>query len=85
MWQFVNSVIVPGLTFGCGPRSSEAIAYTATSTGRIVVMDAAGAKKEMPDTKDALLPAWSPDASKLAWLEKDGRKKYVLQIAVLGR
>ena len=28
--------------------------------------------------KDALLPAWSIDGSRLAWVQKSGRKKYTL-------
>lgn len=79
--EFVNSVIVPGLTFGWGPAGSHVVAYAANKGGRVVVMDAAGTKKEIAGTKDALLPAWSPDRSRLAWLQKDGRKKFVLQVA----
>jgi hypothetical protein len=83
--EFVNSVIVPGLTFGWAPTGSQAIVYAAPKGGRVVVMDAKGAKQEIAGTKDALLPGWSPDASKLAWLQKDGRKKYVLQVAGISR
>jgi hypothetical protein len=79
--EFVNSVIVPGLTFGWGPAGSHVIAYVAHKGGRVVVMDAAGTKKEIEGTKDALLPAWSPDRSRLAWLQKEGRKTFVLQVA----
>lgn len=82
--EFVNSVIVPGLTFGWGPKGSQAIAYSAKN-GRVVVMDAKGKKQDVPETKDTLLPAWSPDGAKLAWLQKDGRKKYVLQVADVSR
>lgn len=79
--EFVNSVIVPGLTFGWGPRGSGVIAYSAGKGGRVMVMDASGRKQEVPGTKDTLLPAWSPEGSKLAWLQKDGRKKFILQVA----
>jgi hypothetical protein len=78
--EFVNSVIVPGLTFGWGPLGSKMIVYT-NKSGRIVVMAENGGKKEIESTKDALLPAWSPDGRRLAWLQKDGRKKFVLQVA----
>ena len=79
--EFVNSAIVPGLTFGWGPKGSKAIAFAAPKSGRIVVMDAEGAKREVGGSKDALLPAWSPDGAALAWLQRDGRRKFVLQVA----
>jgi Tol biopolymer transport system component len=44
-------------------------------------MDSKGKKQELTETKDAILPAWSPDGSRLAWLQKDGKKKYELRIA----
>ena len=83
--EFVNSVIVPGLTFGWGPKGTSAIAYSANNTGRVVVMDAKGARQEVPGTKDSLLPAWSADGARLAWLQRDGRKKYILQVAGVSR
>ncbi|MEX2271248.1 MAG: hypothetical protein WD690_07265 [Vicinamibacterales bacterium] len=79
--EFVNSVIVPGMTFGWGPPRTKVIAYSANKSGRIVVMDDKGTRKEIARTKDAVLPAWSPDATRLAWLQKDGRKKFLLQVA----
>ena len=82
--EFVNSVIVPGLTFGWGPKGSHAIAYAAKN-GRVVLMDEKGNRQEIAGTKEALLPSWSPDGSKLAWLQKDGRKKYVLHVADVTR
>lgn len=78
--EFVNTVIVPGLTFGWGPKGSKVIAFSAQRSGRVVVMDDAGRKQEIGGTKDALLPAWSPDGGKIAWLQRDG-KKYELKIA----
>lgn len=79
--EFVNSVIVPGLTFGWGPKGSKLIAYSAVKNGRVIVMDEKGTRKEIEGTKDAILPAWSPEGTRLAWLQKDGRKKFVLQVA----
>jgi hypothetical protein len=79
--EFVNSVIVPGLTFGWGPRGSKAIAFVAPKTGRVIVLNEQGARQEVGGSKDAILPAWSPDATRLAWLEKAGRGKFVLQVA----
>lgn len=79
--EFVNSVIVPGLTFGWGPRGSQMFAYSAAKSGRIVIVDSQGETREIAGSKDALLPAWSPDARRLAWLQRDSRKKFVLQVA----
>jgi len=79
--EFVNSVIVPGLTFGWGPQGSGLIAFAALKTGRVTVMDSQGAKQDVAGSKDAILPAWSADGSRLAWLQKNGRGKFALQVA----
>jgi len=82
--EYVNSVIVPGQTFGWGPAGSNVIAYSALKTGRLVVMNDQGVKQEIDGTRDSLFPAWSPDAKRIAWLQKDGKKKYVLKISTIG-
>lgn len=79
--QFVNSVIVPGLTFGWGPKGSKVLAFADPRNGRVVVMDAQGEKREVSGSKDASLPAWSSDGKRLAWIQKDGKKKFALQVA----
>ncbi len=78
--RFVNTVIVPGLTFAWGPKGSKVIAYAAQGNGKVIVMDAEGKKQDVQGSKDAVLPAWSPDGSRLAWLQKDGRRNLVLQM-----
>lgn len=79
--QFDNTVIVPGLTFGWGPPGSGVIAYAEPRKGRLLIMDAGGERQEIEGTKDALLPAWSTDGTRLAWFEKDGRGRYVVRVA----
>ena len=79
--EFVNTVIVPGLTYGWGPKGSNIIAFSALKSGKVVILDEQGGKLEIDGSKDAVLPAWSPDAKRLAWLQKDGRKKFQLYIA----
>ena len=81
--EYINSVIVPGQTFGWGPAGSKVIAYSAYKGGRLVIMDETGTKQEIDGTKNVVFPAWSPDSSRLAWLEKDGRKTYVLKTATV--
>jgi hypothetical protein len=79
--QFTNSVLVPGLTYGWGPMGAKVIAFAAQKSGRIVVMDDLGQKQEIAGSRDAILPAWSPDGDRIAWLQKDGRRTYVLQVS----
>ena len=81
--EFVNSVIVPGLTFGWGPKGTSVVAFSANKSGRVIVMDDKGTKKEVAGSKDALLPAWSPDGTRIVWLEKDGKKKFQLRMVTI--
>ena len=82
---FEGTPLVPGRTFGWGPKGSKAMTYTDTKNGRVVIVDEKGAKQEVSGSKDAILPSWSPDGKKLAWLQKDGKKKHVLHIASVSR
>jgi hypothetical protein len=45
------------------------------------VLDAAARRQELAGAKAAILPAWSNDGTKLAWLERKDRKKFDLKIA----
>ncbi len=73
--EFVNQQFLPGYTFGWAPQSVGMIAYC-SETGHVIVMDEHGEKQELAGTKDALLPAWSPDGTRIALLQKSGKKKY---------
>lgn len=79
--QFDNTVIVPGLTFGWGPLGSGVIAYAEPRKGRVVIMDSEGERREIDGTDGSLLPAWSTDGARLAWIEKDGRNRFVVRVA----
>lgn len=81
--EFVNSVIVPGMTFGWAPKGSQAIVYSELKGGRLILMDNAGKKQTLDGTKDALFPMWSGDGRQLAWLQRDGKKKFALKTAHL--
>jgi hypothetical protein len=76
-WE--NEPMAPGLTFGWAPKGARAIAF-ANPSGRLIVMDEQGQKREVASTS-ALLPAWSDDGSKIAWLERLDKKKYRLIVA----
>jgi hypothetical protein len=82
--EFVNQRPIPGLMFSWGPRSSATIAYT-TLDGHLMLLDRDHHKQTVSGAKDALLPAWTTDGSRLAWVQKSGRKKYVLVWATVSR
>jgi hypothetical protein len=79
--EFVNQVPIPGLMFSWGPAGSGAIAYTDRETGHLLLLDQHKHKQTVAGIKDALLPAWSIDGTRLAWVQKAGRKKYTLLTA----
>ena len=76
--EFVNQVPIPGLTFSWGPVGSGAMAYTDREAGHLMVIDQHKHKQTIAGVKDALLPAWSTDGTRLAWVRKSGRRKYTL-------
>jgi len=78
--EFVNEPPVPGLMFGWGPPSSGAIAFT-DRDGRLFLLDRQRHKRAVGDAKSALLPAWSMDGSRLAWVQKGRGKKWTLVFA----
>jgi hypothetical protein len=81
--EFVNERPIPGLMFSWGPASSGAIAYT-TRDGELMLLDKKSHKR-VAGAKDALLPAWSIDGTRMAWVQKSGRKKYTLVWATISK
>lgn len=78
--EWVNQPVIPGLTFGWAPAKLGVLAFV-NKNGRFLIMDVEGRKQEIPQLKDARLPAWSEDSSKLAYLAPVGKKKFNLMIA----
>jgi hypothetical protein len=76
--ETVNERPIPGLMFSWGPTGSGAIAYTDRESGHLMLFDQHKHKQTVSGVKDALLPAWSTDGTRLAWVQKTGRKKYTL-------
>lgn len=82
--EFVNARPIPGLMFSWGPEKSGAIAFT-DRDGRLLLLDQQKHKRAIAGVKDALLPAWTTDGSRLAWVQKSGRRKYTLVYAPVER
>ena len=76
--EFQNQAVIPGLMFSWGPPGTGAIAYTDRELGHLTLLDRNKHKQTVSGVKDALLPAWSTDGTRLAWVQKAGRKKYTL-------
>ena len=82
--EFVNAVAIPGLTFGWGPAGTGLIAFS-NPDGRIVIMDDQGRRQEISSSKSTLLPAWTDDGKRLAYLQRTGKDKVVLEIVDVTR
>jgi hypothetical protein len=76
--EFLDERPLPGLMFGWGPAGSGAIAFT-DREGRLTLFDAQKHKQRVPGLKEASMPAWSADGSRLAYLRHAGKKKYVVE------
>jgi hypothetical protein len=81
--EWINHPIVPGQTFGWGPNGTGMIAFAELKTGRLVLMDRDGNKQKIEGTKNVVLPAWTEDGTRLAYLEGRGRSRYALVVATV--
>jgi hypothetical protein len=72
--EWVNAAVSPGTNFGWAPAPLQLLAFARREGGPIIVLDATGSKQELAGTKAALLPAWSSDGKRLAWIERKGKK-----------
>jgi hypothetical protein len=83
---FVNQPLLPGYTFGWAPPPLGMLAYV-NEAGRLSVMDMRGGHQELSASRNVILPAWSPDGSQIAYLQKAGKKKWDLYLVsvILGR
>ena len=82
--SWMNERVIPGTRFSWGPAGSGAIVFVGEG-GRLVLFDREKRTQELRNVKDALLPAWSTDGARLAYLAKTGRKKYSLSCVTLSR
>ena len=81
--EFVNQQFLPGYTFGWSPKSLAMLAYR-NQSGKLGIMSVEGGKKQQIDsTKDVILPAWSTDGSKIAFLQRSGKTKFDLYVVTV--
>jgi len=83
---WINEPILPGFTFGWAPAPLRLLAFArrdGKDGGPIVVINEMGDRQELAGPKAAILPAWSDDGKRLAWLERKDRKKVQLVIAAI--
>ena len=80
--EWVNEAVTPGTTFSWAPRGSRAIVF-AGKDGGLVLMDDEMRKTPVVGSKNAVLPAWSDSGTRLAWLERRDRKRFVITTADL--
>jgi hypothetical protein len=78
--EWVNEPVIPGSNYTWAPKPLRLIAYARRGGGPLVVLDELGRKQELKGAQSAVLPAWSDDGRRIAWLEKNGKKKYALMI-----
>jgi WD40-like Beta Propeller Repeat len=79
--EFAGQQFLPGYTFGWSPKN-QIMAY-GNQAGRLALIDAQGGKQQIDATKNVILPAWSPDGTKIAFLQKAGKNKYDLVVVGL--
>jgi hypothetical protein len=72
--EIVDTQFIPGYTFSWAPQSFGTAIVYARPDGHLSVMDHDGGKKEVPVTKNAILPAWSDSGQRIAFIHKDGKK-----------
>jgi hypothetical protein len=83
--EYVEAPLIPGMTFGWSPEPLHSVAFVPHS-GHLMLMDIlSGEKQEIAGTSGVLLPAWSPDGSRIAFLQKTARRKYALMQVTVER
>lgn len=81
--EWRNEAVVPGLTFGWAPVNRVALAY-ADRDGRLFIVDAHGSKQAVVGIDASMLPAWSSDARRLAFLQHKDKKHYTVDVVDIG-
>jgi hypothetical protein len=78
--EFVDEDVFPGYTFSWSPNLLGLIAFRSRN-GRLAIMDVEGQTQTSDEGRDVWLPAWSPSGELIAYLEREGRKQFILYVA----
>ncbi|HJZ71188.1 MAG TPA: hypothetical protein VKE51_05575 [Vicinamibacterales bacterium] len=82
--NWINGAPIAGETFGWGPSGSGALAFV-DHPGRLYLIDRQKHRRAIARVKDATLPAWSDDGTHIAFLEKTGRRQFMLKVVDVRR
>jgi WD40 repeat protein len=82
--NWINGAPMAGETFGWGPIGSAALLFV-DRPGHLIFLDRDRHKRVVAGVSGAWLPAWSPDGSRVAFVQKAGRRKYRLMAAEVTR
>ena len=79
--EWINEPVRPGTNWSWAPAPHAMIVYTKRDGGPLILLDEQGRKQELAGAAKAMLPAWSNDGTKIAWLERKDRKTLDLMVA----
>jgi hypothetical protein len=78
--NWINGAPMAGETFGWGPTGSAALVFV-DRRGHLMFLDRDKRRRIVGGVSAASLPAWSPDGSRVAFVQKTGRRTYRLMSA----
>jgi len=82
--EWINEPVMPGVNFAWAPAPARVLAYAKRTGGPIILVDDQGHKQELAGPKEAMVPAFSEDGSRLAWLDHQDRKHLTVMVAGIG-
>jgi hypothetical protein len=82
--NWINGAPMAGETFGWGPTGSAALVFV-DATGHLMFLDGDKHKRAIGGVRGAWMPAWSADGGRVAFVQKQGRRKYRLMSAEVTR
>jgi hypothetical protein len=82
--NWINGAPMAGETFGWGPAGSAALVFV-DRPGHLIFLDGDKHKRVAADVTRASMPAWAPTGSRVAFVQKVGRRKLNLVVVEVSR